>query len=708
MIKIQTQGQARTATQLDVARRLRQAMDAHRQNKFAEAEQAYRAILDAAPDCFEALNFLGLACLQQNKFPEALDVVSRALKAKPQSADSLAMRGVVLSNLGRYAEALQSQDELLTLRPDSAETHYNRGVSLAKLDRHEEAVASYRRSIALKPSNPQVFHNLGNSLIELGRPQEALDAYDGRLVGGPGAIETLVNRGNALLQLKRFEDALDSFDRALAYAGDNILACIGRGHALRELNRNDEALVGYDGVLALDPANLDALENKIKVLIALDRHVDVESCCETALQIAPDHIGIVNTRSVALLYLGRPEDALAVAKTALSLDANNGAAHFNLGNALYELGQYEEAEASFRQSIALAPDVSTAHKNLGGTLLALEQYDKALVSYERSLELSQNDDTHTNRALVYLGLGDFKNGWAEYHNRFKTDRVKCWRDYPVPLWDGAPLNGPLMVWSEQGLGDQILYASMIPDLKGRVASTILELPVRLVSLFARSFPDIEVIPSMKSLHAGPYAAHIPLGTLGLHLRTTWDDFPKTPGGFLKADPAQAAALRARLKTDDRLVVGISWRSSNKKLEKAKSAGLHAFAPLLELANCRFVDLQYGDTSAEREAVARDVGVRVEHLDDIDNFSDIDGLAALITACDLVVTVSNTTAHLAGALGKEAYVLVPFGQARMWYWFHDRLDSPFYPDIKIRRQARTHDWASVVAPVAAEIASRGSR
>jgi tetratricopeptide (TPR) repeat protein len=706
MIKVQTQGQVRTATQLDVARRLRQAMDAHRQNKFAEAEQAYRAILDAAPDCFEALHFLGLACLQQNKLPEALEVVSRALKARPQSADSLAMRGVVLSNLGRYAEALQSQDALLALRPESAETHYNRGVSLAKLDRHEEAVASYRRSIALKPSNPQVFHNLGNSLIELGRPQEALEAYEGRLVSGPVAIETLVNRGNALLQLKRFDEALDSFDRALACAGDNISAHIGRGHALRELNRNDEALTSYDGALALDPTNLDALENKIKVLIALDRHADVESCCETALQIAPDHIGIVNTRSVALVYLGRPDDALAVAKTALSLDANNGAAHFNLGNALYELGQYEEAETSFRQAVALAPDIEAAHKNLAGALLALEQFDDALSAFDRAVELCpQSEGTQTNRSLVYLGLGDFKRGWSEYQHRFKTDRVKCWRDYQVPLWDGALLNGPLMVWGEQGLGDQILYASMIPDLKGRVASTILELPVRLVSLFARSFPDIEVIPSMKSLYAGPHVAHIPLGTLGLHLRTTWDDFPKTPGGFLKADPEQAAALRTRLKTDDRLVVGISWRSSNKKLEKAKSAGLHAFAPLLELPNCRFVDLQYGDTSAEREAVERDIGVRVEHLDDIDNFNDIDGLASLITACDLVVTVSNTTAHLAGALGKETYVLVPFGQARMWYWFHDRLDSPFYPEVKIRRQARTHDWTPVMSAVADEIALR---
>lgn len=693
------------SAELDVVLRLRQAMDAHRQNKFAEAEQAYRAILDAAPDCFEALHFLGLACLQQNKLPEALEVVSRALKARPQSADSLAMRGVVLSNLGRYAEALESQDSLLALRPDSAETHYNRGVSLAKLDQHEEAVASYRRSIALKPSNPQVFHNLGNSLIELGRPQEALDAYEGRLASGPVAADTLINRGNALFQLNRPEEALKSYDQALIYEPDNISALLGRGHALRALGRNDDALASYDRLLATDPAHLEGMDGKCLALNALKRFSETLACCDVAGLLAPERTSILNARGVAMQNLGRFDEALAVAERALSIDPANGETHFNLGNALYALGRYEDAEASFRQSIALAPDVSSAHKNLGGALLALERYDNALASYERSLELAQNDDTRTNRALAYLGLGDFERGWAEYQYRFKTDRVKCWRDYQVPLWDGKSLEGPLVVWGEQGPGDQILYASMIPDLLKRVPSIIVEADMRLVPLFARSFPGTEVIPIQKSLFAGPHAAHSPLGTLGCHLRTSWESFSDMPGGFLKADAHRTRTLRERLKTDRRLVIGISWHSKNKALEKAKSSSLHGFAPLLQLPNCRFVDLQYGDTSAERDAVACDIGVRVEHLDDIDNFNDIDGLASLITACDLVVTVSNTTAHLAGALGKETYVLVPFGQARMWYWFHDRLDSPFYPEVKIRRQARTHDWAPVMSAVADEIALR---
>ena len=699
---------SRHPAELDVSLRLREAMLAHQQKRFADAERAYHAVLDAAPDNFEALHFLGLAYLQQNKLPQALELVTRALNARPGAPDSLAVRGAILSNLGRYAEALETQDAVLALRPESAETHYNRGVSLGKLGRHEEAVASYRRSVALKPGNSQAFHNLGNSLIALNRMEEALDAFSG-IADTQANIDTLVNRGQVLLELKRNDEALASYDRALAREPDNIPSLLGRGAALRALDRNAEALSCFDRVLAIDPAHLEAMGIKCGVLNALERHDEALACCDIAFLLAPEHLNILGARCVALQHLGRFDEAEDCARHALAIDPENGPAHFNLGNALYGLGRYDEAEASFRQSIVFSPETGAVHKNIGGALLALEQYDKALESFGRALELgSQNEDTRTNRSLVYLGLGDFTRGWSEYHLRFASKSKNEWRDYPSPLWNGEAIDGPLIVWGEQGLGDQILYGSMIDDLRGRVPAIVIEAEKRLVPLFARSFPGMDVVPLMKELYAGPHAAHIPIGTLGQHLRTSWDSFPKTKGGYLKADPARAAALRERIKTDDRLVVGLSWRSANKKFEKAKSAGLHAFEPLLKLSNCRFVDLQYGDTSAERDYVAQETGIRVAHLDDIDNTNDIDGLAALITACDLVVTVSNTTAHLAGALGKETYVLVPFGQARMWYWFHDRADTPFYPEIRIRRQAKTHDWASLMAPLAEEIAARGGR
>jgi ADP-heptose:LPS heptosyltransferase len=135
---------------------------------------------------------------------------------------------------------------------------------------------------------------------------------------------------------------------------------------------------------------------------------------------------------------------------------------------------------------------------------------------------------------------------------------------------------------------------------------------------------------------------------------------------------------------------------------SKSARLADFEPLLRLPDCRFVDLQYGDTSEERAALARDLGIMVERLGDIDNTNDLDGLAALMSACDVIVTVSNTTAHLAGALGRPTFVMVPHGYARIWYWFHDRSQSPWYPRVAIRRQQSGQPWADVVAAVTREV------
>ena len=346
-------------------------------------------------------------------------------------------------------------------------------------------------------------------------------------------------------------------------------------------------------------------------LNALERHADALACCDIACLLAPERIGILNARCMALQNLGRFDEAQATAQRALSLDPDNGAAHFNLGNALYALGQYEEAEASYRQSIALSPESRRAHKNLGGALLALEQYDNALNSFERALELgAQSEDTRTNRSLVYLGLGDFERGWADYHCRFGSERKKDWRNYPWPLWNGETLDGPLLVWGEQGLGDQILYASMIPDLRARVPSIVIEAEKRLVPLFARSFPGIDVVPLEKDLHTRSCAAHIPLGTLGQHLRTSWESFPKTQGGFLKADPARAAALRERLKTDERLVVGLSWRSveqETRESQERRPARLRAAAETAELPLRRPAIWRHRRPSAT--TVARETGIR---------------------------------------------------------------------------------------------------
>lgn len=336
--------------------------------------------------------------------------------------------------------------------------------------------------------------------------------------------------------------------------------------------------------------------------------------------------------------------------------------------------------------------------NLGVALQRLDRHDEALLRYEKVLALDPDHaDALRGKCVLYLSLGRFVEGWKLYEQRFGGTV----RAYPQPRWNGERV-GTLLAWGEQGLGDQILYAGMVPDLASRADAVVLEVEPRLTPLFARSFPGVRVIAQGRE-KAGRVDAQTPLGSLGKHLRPDWGSFPRREHGYLVADETRASELRARLCRDARAVIGLSWISVSPDIGKSKSARLRDFESLLRKPGLRFVDLQYGDTQTERATVEREIGIRVERLE-IDNTNDLDGLAALIAACDLVVTVSNTTAHLAGALGKPTRVFVPFGHARLWYWFQEREDNPWYPHMRVRRQRAGQSWADLIASTAEEFST----
>jgi len=257
-------------------------------------------------------------------------------------------------------------------------------------------------------------------------------------------------------------------------------------------------------------------------------------------------------------------------------------------------------------------------------------------------------------------------------------------------------------WGEQGLGDQIIGASMLGELTAFADHVVAEVEPRLVPLLQRSLPDVETVGVGEGLYAGRADAHVAMGDIGRYLRPSWDAFPVPAPTYLKADPARLAALHTRLHSGGAIVAGMSWRSHNIKRGRWKSAPLDELEPLLRLPGMRWIDLQYGETSEERASLPK--GATLDHVDDIDNTRDLDGLAALISACDLVVTISNTTAHLAGALGKPTWVLVPDGNVRMWYWFIGRDDSPWYPHVKLRRRLMGQSWKALARGVADEIAA----
>lgn len=640
----------------------------HRDGRLADAIPLYEQVLREVPNHRGASNLLGVALLQAGRPEEAAGVIRRALDLDPRQPGSHYNFGTILQALKRHEEAIVHYEQAIALAPGDAETHNNLGAALKALGRYEEAAASYRKALGLKPDYVAARVNLAAALFSLERYEESLRQSEKALALNPELAEAHVSTGNALRALDRCEAALRAFDRAIAIEPRRPEPYRSAGNTLIEWGHFDRAIPYFEKAASLNPESAGSHFKRAICLWA------VGSCAEAA---AAAELGFART-------LDGAEDEIAA------------------GTYLQEANRHDEAIAHFEKALALDPNSASAHHGIVRTLEALRRYDDALGHLDRSIEIKPGQDSSVyNRSLVNLALERFPEGWAPFETRFSDKlRFSKYRPHSAPRWDGKKIAGTLAVWGEQGLGDQILYASMIPDALARAGSVILEVEPRLIPLFARSFPGVELRSLAEDADGVRADAHVPIGGLGEFFRQSSGDFPRR--AYLKADPERASALRGLLPAN-KMPVGISWRSINPKFGMHKTAMLRDFSPLFMRSDVQLVDLQYGNTSAERAAIRKEPGIEILHLDEIDNTSDIDGLAALIEACDAVLTVDNTTAHIAGALGKPVWVMVPHGQGRFWYWFKDRADSPWYPGMRICRQQSGQPWADLIASAAPQIA-----
>lgn len=427
-----------------------------------------------------------------------------------------------------------------------------------------------------------------------------------------------------------------------------------------------------------------------------------------ALQISPREPDALHMLGVAEFQLGRFNEAERLFATSLEVAPRNALACFNHGNALLRLGRLAEAGAAFARAGELDPGNADALMNLGNVYKEQNRFDDAIGCYDRVLSRHPTHaDARYNKALALLTLRRLGEAWELYESRLQCDtddRKYLGHSIPrqAPDWDGSLPSKPLLVLPEQGLGDQIFYGGMLPDLAAAGVESFVSLDERLLPLFRRSFPHLDfALPSQIAAldpAQGLFGAQLQMASMGRWLRSSEQDLQRVRSPYLIADRQHAASLRARLARPGRLLCGLSWASRNAAKSASKSVTLQHLLPLLQLPNADFVDLQYGDTDAERSALRDEHGIDIRRLHEIDNLNDIDGLAALIEACDIVVTISNSTAHLAAALGKPVIVLLPW-HPPLWYWHQDAMDSPWYPSAILLRQQEGGDWATPVASAA---------
>ena len=689
--KQQQTGSAPEATAADL---FNAGLRLHQAGRLVEAQAFYRRTLAICPDHPDALHLLGVIASQSGRHELSVQLIERAIQRGTGNPLYYSNLGLSLQALNRLEEALENYDRALILHPEYAEALFNRGVALQKLRRLEEAVKSYDRAVVVRPSYAEALCNRGVALQELGRFADAIKSYDRALVVRPNFVEALSNRGNALKAVKRLEDALESYDQALRLRPDYVEVLYNRGNALKELKRLDDAVESYDRAISVCPNYVEALFNRGNALEELGRLEDALKSYDRAVAVRADFAEALSNRGNTLKALGRFEEALESYDRGLAAHPEHAETLYNRGVLLQELQRFPDAVESYDRALALRPHHAEALSNRGGALQELRRFADALASYNRALAIRPDyAEAQWNKALLLLLNGSFADGWLAYESR---RRMPSWtpRSFSGPEWSGGSLAGKrLLLYAEQGFGDTIQFARYAPLAAARGARVILEVQPSLESLLT-TLNGVEAVVAMGN-PLPPFDLHCSLLSLPFLFGTTRDTIPADVP-YIRPTADRCDVWRRRLPRDA-AIVGLVWSGSpESSRDRQRSIPFEQFAPLLTVPGIRFVSLQK-DVRATDACALRAQGKVIDLGADLKGFSDT---CAAISQLDMVITVDTAVAHLAGAIGKPVWILLPY--VPDFRWLLDCTDSPWYPSARLFRKSKGSDWAEVVSRVKSEL------
>lgn len=618
-----------------VQQRLRSALDHHQHGRLAEAEAAYRAVLASTPRNADALNLLGVICLQTGRAEEAEKLLSSAIKQDGAVAAYHDNRGSALAAMGRVGEAAAAHWRAAKLKPDFAAAYFNLANALDAAGR-DEAEKAFRAALALKPDYLKAWFNLGNARERRQTHREAAAAFARVVALDPAMPEARTNLSDALSAIGDLTGALAQQRAAVALRPDDANVHYNLGVVLQQSAKYEQAELAY----------------------------------RDALRRRPDHVGAWNNLGGVMRRLKRPDKAAVCHRISLAFHPEFLEAYYNLGNALQRLGRNDEAEAIYQRVLARNPDLATATHNLG---------------------------------MLSLIRGDLARGWEGYEKRFQAKEARPWRRPALPRWNGEPLQGRrLLVWREQGVGDEILFSSCYPQLAELGGEVLVECDPRLVSLFARAFPALKFRAQSCTLDGDETLAdlgadlHCPAGSLPRLLRRRLADFPAS-GPWLKPDYVQMTRWRTRTSALGRgLKVGICWRSQLSGDDRdASYTTLADWEPLFRTPAVRLVNLQYDDCAAEIDAAQKRFGCVIHRWTDLDLKNDFEATAALMANLDLVITVATSVGELAAALGTPTWRV---GGGNDWSSLGAGC-RPWYSAMRIWRPEPRQTLADVLARTA---------
>jgi len=601
-------------------------------------------------------------------------------------------RGIALAEAGDFDQAENLFRQILESNPAQAEAHNQLGFLFAQTDRPEEAEAAFRQAIALNPEVAEAHIILGKLLSRGGRATEAAEAFRRAVEINPAYPQQYFELGEAQADAGLTDEALVSFCQAIILAPQFAQAYHSLGLALQVKSRLEEAAACIARCIELKADDPAPYSDLAFILTRLNRREEAISILAEAARLFPDHAAMHNNLGQSLIHANRADEAEAHIRRALTLEPDNSEAYSNLGILLKDAGRLTEAEAAYRKAIALSPDNPVIYNNLGNALTAMRLFGEAEAVYRRGMDVAPGSaDAALGLAGLYLLQGRLVEGWQIYDSWRRKEYDK--RRLPIRRWSGEDLSGSsILLYNELGFGDTMQFGRYAPLVADRAAETVLLVQKPLERLFATSFPALSV-RSGDELAAGGYDFAFPFPSLPAVFHTTSANIPCAIP-YLRPTATVTEAWRKRLDgllSDDRPRVGVVWAGNPKHAnDRLRSIPFPVFEALLAVPDVYWVSLQVGARAAD---LAATVATVTDLSEDLYDFLET---AGVIENLDMVITVDSAVAHLAGAMGKRTWVILPF--MADWRWRPDGENSPWYPTVRLFRQHNMGDWPEAIGRV----------
>ena len=588
---------------------------------------------------FQKLINLLLELIKNKRFDEAEKLSLKITKEYPEHPYSWKVLSVLLKKKGDISGSLVAGKKAIELSPNDDEAHYNLGNTMRELKKLNEALSLYKKTIELNPNYILAYNNLAATLKDLGRLDEAVIFYKKLILLKPNFTEAYNNLGIVLKELKILDKAEYNYRKAIELNPNYAEAYNNLGITLKDLEKYEESIINLEKAIELNPNYAEAYYNL----------------------------------GEAYRYQGKLQDSCNKYRKAIEIKSKYPEAYNNLGIVLRELGQLEESCSMYKKAIELKPEYADAYNNLSFTLL--QKYN-----FKEAFELSE---------------------WRWYTEDEKQGMISSSK----PIWNGE-INSIVYVWKEQGIGDEIMFCSILPEIAGISKKIILNCDKRLIPLFERSFPNNIIYEhNRKNINEKNYDFHISMGSLRRFFRKDLNSFEKASFGYLKSDLKKTNELNKKIRNQKKIIyAGISWGSKSKgQMAFFKTIELKELALRLDKLNIKLINLQYGDISKEILNLKSKYDLDIIDIKEIDKTNDIDGLASLVCACDLIVSIDNFLVQLSGSLGVDTRILLPSNMDSRWGLKGRK--SYIYKSASLYRQKELGNWTTVLDEIENDIKSK---